>query len=163
MKNKIISMIIIKIPGSNTIKAEHLVLDYNGTLAVDGILISGVKERLNALSDKINVHVITADTFGKAKNNLKEIRCECSVLSRDNQQLQKLQFITKLGKQKVIAIGNGANDLLMLKNAALGLAVIQKEGASSKTMYNADVVCKDITDALDLLLNPLRIVATLRN
>jgi len=163
LKNKIISMIIIKIPGSNTIKAEHLVLDYNGTLAVDGILISGVKERLNALSDKINVHVITADTFGKAKNNLKEIRCECSVPSGDNQQLQKLQFITKLGKQKVIAIGNGANDLLMLKNAALGLAVIQKEGASSKTMYNADVVCKDITDALDLLLNPLRIVATLRN
>jgi len=154
---------IIKIPGSKTIKAEHLVLDYNGTLAVDGILISGIKERLNALADKINIHVITADTFSKAQENLKEIRCKCSILKRDNQKLQKLQFITKLGKQKVIAIGNGTNDLLMLKNAALGIAVIQKEGASSKTMYNADVVCKDITDALDLLLNPLRIVATLRN
>jgi len=163
LKNKIISMIIIKIPGSKTIKAEHLVLDYNGTLAVDGILIPCVKQKLNSLADKINIHVITADTFGKAVDNLKEIPCQCSVLMGNNQQLQKLQFITRLGKQKVIAIGNGTNDLLMLKNAALGIAVIQKEGTSSKTMYNADIVCKDITDALDLLLNPLRIVATLRN
>jgi len=156
-------MIAIKIPGNKTINAEHLVLDYNGTLAIDGTIISGVEEILNSLAKKINIHVVTADTFGKAKDSLKEICCSCTVLNGNNQQLQKLQFITKLDKQKVIAIGNGFNDMLMLKNAAIGIAVIQKEGASLKTLLNADIVCNNITDALNLLMNPLRITATLRN
>jgi len=156
-------MIVIKIPGNNTITTEHLVLDYNGTLAIDGVIIPGVEERLNSLADKINIYVVTADTFGKAKASLNEVKCSCTVLSGSNQQLQKLQFITKLRKQKVIAIGNGFNDMLMLKNAAIGIAVIQKEGASLKTLLNADIVCKDINDALGLLMNPLRIAATLRD
>jgi len=156
-------MIAIKIPGNRTINAEHLVLDYNGTLAIDGTIIPGVKEKLNSLSYKINIHVITADTFGKAKAGLKDIRCSCFVLDGKNQQSQKLQFITKLEKQKIIAIGNGFNDLLMLKNATIGIAVIQKEGASLKTVLNADIVCKNINDALDLLINPLRLTATLRD
>jgi len=156
-------MIIIEISGNKPIQAEHVVLDYNGTLAIDGVLIPEVKEKLNVLADRINIHVITADTFGKAQENLKEIRCECSVLIGDNQPWQKLQYITKLGKQKVIAIGNGSNDALMLKNASIGIAVIQKEGASINSVLNADIVCTDIIDALDLLINPLRCVATLRN
>jgi len=156
-------MIVIKIPGNKTINAEHLVLDYNGTIAIDGILIAGVKERLYFLAKEINVHVVTADTFGKAKDNLKNINCNCSVLDSYNQQLQKLKFINKLDKQKVIAIGNGFNDMLLLKNAAIGIAVVQKEGASLKTLLQADIICKNVIDALDLLTNPLRIAATLRN
>jgi len=156
-------MIAIKIQGNKIINVEHLVLDYNGTLAIDGTIITEVKERLNSLAKKINIHIVTADTFGKAKAGLKEICCSCSVISGENQQLQKLQFITKLDKQKVIAIGNGFNDMLMLKNAAIGIAVIQKEGASLKTLLAADIVCKNIADALDLLTNPLRILATLKN
>jgi len=156
-------MIVIKIPGNKTINAEHLVLDYNGTIAIDGVLIVGVKERLNYLAKEINVHVLTADTFGKAKDNLKNINCSCSVLDSYNQQLQKLKFINKLDKQKVIAIGNGFNDMLLLKNAALGIAVVQKEGASLKTLLQADIICKNVIDAIDLLTNPLRIAATLRN
>ena len=156
-------MIRIEIPGKGAIEAEHLVLDYNGTLAIDGSLIEGVKEKLNILAEKINIHVLTADTFGAAANNLKEVRCKLTVLSGDKQALQKQQFIKQLGNKKVIAIGNGLNDMLMLKNAVLGIAIIQKEGASSKTLFNADIVCKNISDALDLFMNPLRIVATLRN
>lgn len=155
-------MIKIKIPGTPPKQAEHLVLDYNGTLAIDGILIPGVKERLNALADIIMIHVLTADTFGKAQENLDGIRCECIIIQDIDQQLQKKEYIAKLGFQQVIAIGNGSNDALMLKNAALGIAVIQTEGTSLITLSNADIVCKDINDALDLLVNPLRIVATLR-
>jgi soluble P-type ATPase len=40
--------------------------------------------------------------------------------------------------------------------------VIQKEGASARALMNADIVCNSIVDALELLTNPLRIVATLR-
>ena len=156
-------MIKIEIPNTASIQAEHLVLDYNGTLAIDGILIPDVKERLNALADKINIHVVTADTFGKAQENLNGIHCQCIIINDIEQVFRKKEYISRLGLHNVIAIGNGSNDVLMLKNAALGIAVIQKEGASLKTMLNADIVCKEITDALDLLINPLRIVATLRN
>jgi len=155
-------MIIIDIPGVKTIQAEYLVLDYNGTLAVDGTLISGAGEMLNSLSEKINIHVITADTFGKAAENLKNVKCSLKVISGKDQTQQKNEFIHSLGKDKVIAIGNGANDALMLKNASLGIALIQKEGACSNTLFSADIVCTSIIDALELIKNPLRIAATLR-
>jgi len=155
-------MIAIDIPGVKTIQAEHLVLDYNGTLAVDGNLIPGAGEMLNSLSEKINIHVITADTFGKAAENLKNVKCSLKVISGNHQTQQKNEFIHSLGINEVIAIGNGANDALMLKNAALGIALIQKEGACSNTVFNADIVCTSILDALELLNNPLRIAATLR-
>ena len=54
------------------------------------------------------------------------------------------------------------NDRLMLKEAALGIAVILKEGASAESVAAADVVCTDIVAALELLQNPLRLIATLR-
>lgn len=155
-------MIEFNIPGKTPIKAEYLVLDYNGTLAIDVVLISGFKERLSILADKISTYVITADTYGKAQENLKGIPCQCLIINDLEQQLQKMEFVSKLGLQQVIAIGNGSNDALMLKSVALGIIVIQKEGASVKSLINADIICTNIIDALDLLINPLRIAATLR-
>jgi len=161
IKNRL--MISIKIPGQETIHAKHLVLDYNGTLAIDGMLIPGVKEKLNLLANQISIHVITADTFGKAAESLQEIKCTCIVPKAENMKEKKLQFITELGAENTIAIGNGFNDALMLENATIGIALIQKEGASLKTILNADIICTDINDALELLLNPMRVTATLRN
>ncbi len=155
-------MIIIEIPGVKTIHAEHLVLDYNGTLAIDGHLIQGAREMLNDLSEKIKIHVITADTFGKAAENLKNVKCELVVIGGQDQTQQKNEFIHSLRKDTVIAVGNGANDAKMLKNSTLGIALIQKEGACSNTVFSADIVCTNIIDALELLNNPLRIAATLR-
>ncbi len=155
-------MIKIEIPHFASIHLEHLVLDYNGTLAIDGQLIPGVKDKLDILSQKIQIHVITADTFGCAKKNLTGINCKLVLLDEESQQLQKEKYADDLGGDKVIAIGNGLNDSLMLKNSALGITVIQNEGASLKSILNADIVCNSIVDALDLIINPLRIVATLR-
>ncbi len=156
-------MITINIPNKKIIQAKHLVLDYNGTIAIDGTLISGVEEKLNLLANTINIHVITADTFSKAQQNLKNIHCKCTIIKGQKQAIYKQKFISTLGSKGVIAIGNGLNDSLMLKSAVLGIVVIQEEGASIKTMVNADIVCKNILNALDLLSNPLRISATLRN
>ncbi|MCX7985591.1 MAG: HAD hydrolase family protein [Bacteroidales bacterium] len=156
-------MIQLDIPGHKKIKAQHLVLDYNGTLAIDGELISGVAELLVKISEIIQIHVVTADTFGKAVKNLEDIRCIITILSNTDQRKQKSRYISRLGRKKVIAIGNGLNDMFMLKKAALSIAVIQKEGASAKTLSKADIVCYSIIDALELLINPLRITATLRN
>jgi soluble P-type ATPase len=60
-------------------------------------------------------------------------------------------------------MGNGKNDCLMPTASALGVAVIQGEGASFETLASADVVCTDIRFALSLLNNPLRLIATLRS
>jgi len=51
----------------------------------------------------------------------------------------------------------------MLKASALGVAVIQGEGAAFETLASADVVSTDIQSALSLLTNPLRLIATLRS
>ena len=156
-------MLKFEIPNRETIQAEYLVLDYNGTIAIDGKLLPEIKEKLNALANNLQIYVVTADTFGNARESLKDVRCECIIVKEKTQQLFKKEFISKLNADKVIAIGNGLNDALMLKEAALGIIVIQKEGASVKTLLNADLVFSSVIDALDSLDNPLRIAATLRS
>jgi len=156
-------MIRIEIPTQKKIKALHLVLDFNGTIAIDGKLIPNVKDILNHLSKKIKIHILTADTFGSSKNELLGTNCSINILKSSTQDKQKMQFVTDMGKDNVIAIGNGTNDALMLKTAALGIAVIQEEGASFKSLQNADIICNNIIDALNLILKEKRIKATLRN
>ena len=155
-------MIHVELSENKSLNLLNLVLDYNGTLAIDGILIEGVADRLNLLTKNIAIHVITADTFGKAADNLSKINCRLTILNPGSEQKQKLEFITSLGRETVVAIGNGLNDKLMLEQAALGIVVIQTEGAAIKTLQSADVVSTNILDALDLLLNPMRLKATLR-
>ena len=156
-------MININIPKKKKIKVEHLVLDFNGTLAIDGKLIPNVKDIINRLSKRIKIHVLTADTFGSSKKELTGINCSLHILSYTSQDTQKKQYVTDLGKDSVIAIGNGKNDAMMLKEAAIGIVVIQEEGASIKSLQNTDIICKNIIDALNLLRKEKRITATLRN
>jgi len=155
-------MIDISIPGFGDLHLAHLVMDYNGTLAVDGQLLPGVRERLDMLSEKLALHVVTADTFGKVRSAFQNESLTVSVLSKDSQDQAKLTYIQKLGADSVVAMGNGRNDRLMLKEAALGIGLILGEGASSATLVAADAVYTSITEALDGLLYPLRLTATLR-
>jgi soluble P-type ATPase len=155
-------MIEVDIPGWGPLKLEHLVLDYNGTLAVDGILYEGVSERLTRLARDLEVHVLTADTFGKVRDGMSGVPCEVTVLSPGAQDQGKLDFVRRLGPGRTCAMGNGRNDRLMLEAAALGIAVILEEGAAAVSLAAADIVCRSIADALDLLRNPLRLTATLR-
>ncbi len=156
-------MIEIAIPGYETLKLEHLVLDHNGTLACDGILIEGVKDRLQKLAGHLKIHVLTADTFGKARAQLQDAPCKLSILTAENQDIGKIKYVRELGPNQTVCIGNGRNDRYMLKHAVLGIAVMLAEGVAVEALKNADVICTDINDALDLLLNPLRLTATLRS
>jgi soluble P-type ATPase len=158
-------MVTISIPEyrKTPIQLKHLLLDFNGTLAVDGKLIKGVKEKLIDLSEKIIIHVLTGDTFGTATAELKGIPCKLILLKSANQREEKGKYISGLNTKSVISIGNGRNDRLLLKLSAIGIIVIQKEGASSKTLMDADIICTNILDAFDLINNPLRLKATLRN
>ncbi|NLP10135.1 ATPase P [bacterium] len=156
-------MLKIIIPGWRDLNLEHLVLDYNGTLAVDGELIPAVPDLLAQLADKLQLHVLTADTFGFAEMQLKSVNSRVIVLTNGRQDVFKKEYVAKLGSVKVACIGNGLNDRLMIKKAALGIVVMQEEGAYTATMAEADVVCRSIVDALRLLINPRRLIATLRN
>lgn len=156
-------MIEVAIPGYKELKLKYLVLDFNGTLSCDGKLLEGVKERLEALSEDLEIHVLTADTFGRAQAQLEGIPCELFVLPLKGQDRGKLEYIERLGSKLTVCVGNGRNDRLMIEGAALGIAVVLDEGAAVETLMAADVVCSSIFSALDLLSNPLRLVATLRS
>ena len=156
-------MITVDIPGYHQLNLNHLVLDYNGTLAVDGNLAGGAGRLLTKLAGSLAIHVVTADTFGKVKQGMADIPCTVAVLPPGNQDQAKLDYITGLDCAQTVCMGNGRNDRLMLKAAGLGVAVILAEGAAAETLIAADVVCHSIIDALELLLEPLRLTATLRS
>ena len=155
-------MIEIDVPGDRKLQLKHIVLDYNGTIACDGKLIENVKKNLVVLADHLQVHILTADTFGKAHDVFENLDCRLSILSPEAQDIGKLNYIETLGAENVVCVGNGRNDRLMLEKSALGIAVIMEEGAAAETVAAADVVCTHIVSALQLLLNPLRLIATLR-
>ncbi|MGD9900137.1 MAG: HAD family hydrolase [Calditrichaceae bacterium] len=156
-------MIEINIPGSGLFRIKHLLMDYNGTLASDGRVFAGVKEYFTRLSEHLNLHVITADTFGSVQRELNGYPCRVQVISSQNQSMEKLKYAEQLGVSHVVSIGNGKNDRLMLKNSLLGIAVIQDEGIYKESILSADIVVKDISSAFELLLNPDRLIATLRD
>jgi soluble P-type ATPase len=155
-------VLTLNIPGAPSLELEHLVLDYNGTIALDGDIIDGVEWRLQALSESLAIHLITADTFDTVADAWASLGCKVSIVPPSDQHVAKRDYLRELGAAKVVAVGNGRNDALMLEEAALGIAVIQAEGAAREAVLAADVIVTDIADALDLLLNPLRVTATLR-
>jgi P-type E1-E2 ATPase len=155
-------MIELHIPGYRRLKLEHVVFDYNGTLAVDGELLAGVCEALTNLAAGLRVHILTADTFGSVKRALGGVPCTVNILPPSDQDEAKRQYVQTLGADKCICVGNGRNDRLMLQDAAVGIAVILAEGAAAQTLAAADVVCTEILAAMELLQHPLRLTATLR-
>ncbi len=152
-------MIELDIPGRGSYQLEHLVFDVNGTLAVDGILLEGVVERITALRAHLNIHLLTADTHGRQDVIDATLGLEAQ---RIGTSAGKLRYVLDLGADRVVAIGNGANDVGMLRAAALGIAVLGPEGTAADAIDAADIVVPGIITALELLLNPRRIVATLR-
>ena len=156
-------VIEIDVPGFGALALAHLVLDFNGTLACDGGLLPSVSEQLAALASKVSIHVLTADTHGTAATALGGVPCALEIIGRTDQAEAKRRFIAALGADRVVAIGNGRNDRLMLAEAHLGVAVVQSEGASGETLAAADLIVPTIVDALDLLTHPMRLVASLRD
>jgi len=156
-------MLGVTIPGWKTLQLSHLVLDYNGTIAFDGRLMDGVKDHLTALASSLTIHVLTADTFGSVREALDGIPCRLAIIPIENQAEAKLAYVAELNPESCVCIGNGRNDRLMLHEAALGIALIQTEGAAVEAVLAADVLAPGILEALDLLSHPLRLTATLRS
>lgn len=154
--------LVIDIPGWRRLALTDLVLDFNGTLACDGLMLPGVHERLRALAPLLAIHIVTGDTHGTAAEALAEEPVQFFRLTRSAQGSAKRRYIERIGCAGVAAIGNGRNDVEMLRAATLGIAVIGPEGTAGELLDVVDVVTKNSLDALDLLLGPQRLVATLR-
>jgi P-type E1-E2 ATPase len=155
-------MIELTIPGRGLFQLQHLVCDVNGTLAVDGQLQEGVKQKLSSLRDRLTLHLLTADTHGKQGAIDQQLDLKAVRILPGNEDDRKAEYVRKLGAESVVAIGQGANDSGMLEAAALGICILSSEGAAVKTLLSADLVVANIQEALAMLENPLRIVATLR-
>lgn len=155
-------MIRLDIPGRGVLDLQYLVLDLNGTVALDGQILPGVASRLTALSEQLTIHMLSADTRGRAAETASVLGVNLAVVARGREQEQKRQFVEALGSHTVVAVGNGANDQQMLQAAELGLAVLGREGLSVAALTSADVLVASIEDALELLLEPQRLIATLR-
>jgi len=155
-------VIALDIPGVGALRLEHLVLDFNGTLARDGVLLEGVAPRLRELAGRLALHVVTADTFGRARAALGGLPLTLEILPTGGEADAKAAWIDKLGRDGCAAMGNGANDALMLERAAISIAVVGPEGAASGAVRSAKIVVGDPCVGLDLLLEPRRLVATLR-
>jgi P-type E1-E2 ATPase len=155
-------VIELNIPGWGTLQLEHLVCDVNGTLAVDGQLLEGLPRAIRNLRDRLNVHLITADSHGRQSFIDQQLGLQAVRLGPGDEAGQKAGYVRQLGARSVVAIGQGANDAAMLKEAGLGICVLTKEGTCVEALLAADLLAPDIFTALELLEKPLRIVTTLR-
>jgi soluble P-type ATPase len=155
-------MIEINIPGWGDMEIENIVLDLNGTIATDGRIPSEVKEKINSLSHGVKIYILTADTQGTASEESSDVKVELLKVSEKDSTEVKLRVMESLDPTRTVAIGNGNNDHLILKEAALSIAVLGDEGASFSAIKSADIIVKNISDALDLFLKPKRLIATLR-
>ena len=155
-------MIKLEIPGSRTINLEHVVFDVNGTLAVDGTLLPGVPEAIAELRELLTIHLLTADTHGKQSQIDKELGLKAVRVKPGGEAEQKAAYVDLLGAERTAAVGQGANDALMLERASLGLCIISPEGTAQLTLHCADLIFPDIISALEALLSPTRMKASLR-
>lgn len=156
-------MIKVRIPGKGELELKDVVFDVNGTLAVDGELLPEVPELLNAIKDHLEIHLLTADTHGKQSEIDKILNIKADRIVPGNEAQQKADYVENLGSKNTVAIGQGANDSLMLKSAVIGICTLSAEGSALETLLAADLVVPDIQSALKILLNPDRLKASLRN
>jgi soluble P-type ATPase len=152
--------IVVAIPGRSPLALTHLVLDVNGTLSDRGVLVDGVADRIGRLRTQLEVMIASADTFGGAADLAARLGVDVLVVADGG---EKAALVDWLGAPSCVAIGNGANDVPMLERATLGIAVVGPEGASGRALAAADVVCRSVVEALDLLLDPRLLIATLRS
>lgn len=163
-------MLRITLPGGDDLALEHLICDVNGTLAEDGLLLEGIAGRLTQLASTLQIHLVTADTYQTLDELMGELRMNAIAADRPaphahhvSSGAQKAAYARELGASTVVAIGNGANDIALFETARLSIAVLGAEGTSARAALTADVLCRSPLDALDLLLYPQRLTATLRS
>ncbi len=155
-------MIELNVPGRGVIQIDHLVSDVNGTLALDGHLMEGVATALLRLADRVQIHLLTADTHGRQGIIDQQLGMQAVRIAPGDESEAKAQYVRDLGPERVVSLGQGMNDAGMMREAIIGICILSPEGLASETLQSADLVVPDILSALALLEKPMRLVASLR-
>jgi soluble P-type ATPase len=154
-------MISIERPGQSNLEIEFILVDFEGTLASDRRVHPKAKDKINLVSKRTKIYVLTKEEKERVEEALRKVKAEIIYLTEGESSQKKLDLLRQLGATRTVAIGNGVDDVPMIEEAGLGVCVLGKEGISSEAMKKADVVFMNILDALDFLLKPLRQKATL--
>ena len=156
-------MLKTQIPGFGELAIKNLILDFNGTIAKDGKVLPGVAELLHKLHDAgVEIYVVTADTNGTVSAECANLPVQVKIFASDTVARDKRRLCQELGCANTASIGNGKNDIQVFPASVLSIAVIGSEGAFTKSAMLADVLVNDPCQALELLLSPNRLIATLR-
>ena len=154
-------MLSVKIPGRDELMLSHLILDYNGTIAQDGEIIESIRPRLEELSKRLHICVITADTHGTAAHKCAGLPLEVRTFPTVQVGEIKAQQ-ARLLSGGTVCLGNGFNDIQMFDACDLSICVMGKEGCCGALIRHCDIMVTSIEDGLDLLIKPDRLRATLR-
>ncbi|MGB7574572.1 MAG: hypothetical protein WBN53_12055 [Thermodesulfobacteriota bacterium] len=154
-------MITIQRPGQSNLEIEFILIDFEGTLASDRRIHPKAKDKINLLSKRTKIYILTVEEKERVEEALKKVKAEIIYLAGGDSSQKKLELLRQLGPARTVAVGNGADDVPMIEEAGLGVCVLGKEGTFSEAMKKADVVFMNILDALDFLLKPLRQKASL--
>jgi soluble P-type ATPase len=154
-------MITIQRPGKDPLEIEFILIDFEGTLACDRRIHPKAKDKINLLSKRTKIFILSKGEKEVIEGSLKKVKADVIYSTEGEASQRKLSFLSQLGKERTVAIGNGTDDASMIGEAGLGICVISKEGAATEALRKAEVVVTNILDALDFLLKPLRQRATL--
>lgn len=152
----------LNIPGRGVVRLTKIIFDLNGTLTVDGKMCEKTLFLLKKAAEVLEVFILTADTLGSAMQIGRESNINVRIVSGENTSAAKIDFIELSGPAQTMAVGNGANDAGMLEKAAISIAVLGPEGCAVEALRAAELVVKNVDDALNMVLKPRRLIASLR-
>lgn len=155
-------MFSVSVPGFGDLQINNVLFDLNGTLACDGIIPASTRLRLKTLGQSLTLYVMSADTHGTLETVTAGLPIQAHRVQQPLGAAAKHEFLLELGAERTIAVGNGRNDVEMLHAAALGIVILGHEGAARDALWASDLVFATIDDGLDSLINPQRLIATLR-
>lgn len=155
-------MLEIDVLGWRQLHLQTVVMDVNGTLSTDGELLP-IQSRIRQLRERVEVCLISADTHDTLAAIGKELGVRAIRLQPGgNESEQKSALVREMGADSVAAIGNGANDVGMFEASAVSVVIVGEEGCAVRALTASDIVVRTAEEALDLFLNPTRLMATLR-
>lgn len=151
---------LIKGPNKEIINIENIILDLNGTLAVNGQVSEKAKKlvvKLKQLGYKLIL--ISGDIRGNAKTVAEELDLGLYLGANSSEKAKQMK---RFDKEKTAAIGNARIDIGTFENAKISIATLQSEGIHSGILNYVDLIVPSIEDALNLFIDVKSLEATLR-
>jgi soluble P-type ATPase len=153
------------IPNYGKITIKNIIFDINGTIQFNGQISDDLVKKIEELKKVYKIYLVSADTRGNLKELAEKLNVSYIKINpvENSEAEEKNRELIRLGKDVTVAIGNGNNDALMLKNAILGITILGSEGATIKSILNSEVIVPDPISAINLLLDEKIMIGTLRS